>query len=266
MTRRRSKATSDPPASPAPDAGGRPSSYFEESRRPWASLVFVLPLLLAYEAGTWVYHLDASRNLETRVVAFTWIREAFARFGATGIILPPAAVVGMLLGWQIFGRQPWRLRLRTLPGMAAESMLMALPLLLLASIIRHEILLAAPSQSDGSLSTAWVQLSILGIGAGVYEELIFRLVGFMLLHAILADGLGFGARSTLLLSLAITSVAFALYHHIDGAPITPGPLVFRTLAGVWLGLTFVARGFGVAAGTHAAYDVLIVTVAVTYSE
>lgn len=258
MSRRRSTAGS---ASPDPDRPARTvrrDSYFEQSRRPWPSLVFLLPLLLAYELGTWAYHLDSSRNLETRVVAFTWIREAFARLGATGIILPPATVIFLLLGWQVFGRQPWTLRFRTLPAMAAESVMMALPLMLLASIVRDDLLLA---QADGSVGQVWLQLSVLGLGAGIYEELLFRLIGFALLHAILADGLGLRPRPTLILSLLVTSVGFALYHHVGGAEMTSGALLFRTLAGAWLGLTFVARGYGIAAGAHAAYDVLIVSVA-----
>lgn len=238
-------------------------TYLEESRRALPSLLFILPLLLAYEVGTWAFHLDAERNLETRVVAFTWIRTAFARFGATGIILPPATAVALLLGWHLFTHQPWTFRVRTLLVMGAESLLMALPLLLLASIVQRETLLAATTTSPAQ---AWLELSVLGLGAGVYEELLFRLIGFAILHAILADALGMRPRATLVISLLVTSAAFALYHHVGGAELEMRPLLFRGLAGVWLGLTFVARGFGLAAGTHAAYDVLIVTVAVTATE
>jgi membrane protease YdiL (CAAX protease family) len=106
----------------------------------------------------------------------------------------------------------------------------------------------------------WAALVVLGVGAGVYEELIFRLIGFALLHALLVDLLALRPAAALVITIAVTSVAFALYHHAGGGePFTWVAMLFRTAAGVWLGLIFAARGFGLAAGAHAAYDVLLVT-------
>ena len=76
--------------------------YLAHSRRPLASLVFVLPLIVLYEFGTWGFHLDPARHTERRIVAFTWLREAFASLGATGPLLAPLSVVVLLLGWHVF--------------------------------------------------------------------------------------------------------------------------------------------------------------------
>jgi hypothetical protein len=35
------------------------------------------------------------------------------------------------------------------------------------------------------------------------------------------------------------------------------PFVFRTVAGLFFSALFIYRGFGIAAGTHAAYDMLV---------
>ena len=231
-----------------------PERYFHQSRRPLASLIFVLPLVLLYEVGTWWFHLDSAGRTETRIVAFTWIRQAFAHFGARGSLLAPAAVVCLLLGWHLFARHPWRVRGTVPMAMAGESALLSLPLILLVGLVTGTHLLQAGSGGD------WAALVVLGIGAGVYEELIFRLVGFALLHGLLVDLAGLRAGAALVITIVVTSVSFAIYHHIGGGePFTWVAMLFRTAAGVWLGLIFAARGFGLAAGAHAAYDVLLVT-------
>lgn len=234
-------------------------SYFRQSRRPLASLIFVLPLILVYEIGTWQFHLDGSGHTERRIVAFTWIRQAFAHLGATGPLLAPAAVVALLLGWHIFARHPWRLRSMTPATMAGESALLSLPLILLVGLVTGTHLLIAPAEA----TRQWGALVVLGIGAGVYEELIFRLIGFAVLHALLIDLLAIRAGIALAITVTITSLAFAGYHHVGGEePFTWMALLFRSAAGAWLGLVFAARGFGLAAGAHAAYDILLVTLLV----
>lgn len=235
-------------------ARGSAETYFRQSRRPLAALIFILPLILLYEAGTWWFHLDPAGRSETRILAFTWIRRAFAHFGAHGTLLAPAAVICLLLGWHLFARHPWRLRITVPMAMAGESALLSVPLILLVGLVTGTHLLQRPTIDD------WAALVVLGVGAGVYEELIFRLIGFALLHGLLVDLAGLRAGISLGVTIAVTSVAFALYHHVGGGePFTWLAMLFRTAAGVWLGLIFAARGFGLAAGAHAAYDVLLVT-------
>ena len=241
-----------PLAPAASHAGGR-ESYLCQSRRPLAALVFVLPLVAVYEAGTWGFHLDAVRHTERRIVAFTWLREAFAHAGATGWLLPPLSVLGLLLGWHVFARHPWRLRPGVVSGMAAESVLLALPLLVLLGAVTGRHLPLGPA-GDG-----WAGLAVLGVGAGVYEELLFRLLGFAVLHVLLVDLLALRPNVALAATLLVTALAFSGYHYLNGQPFDAVGFAFRAAAGLYLGVVFARRGFGVAAGCHAAYDVLLVT-------
>ena len=193
-------------------SGLKSEGYFRQSRRPLASLVFVLPLVALYEVGTWGFHLDAARNTERRIVAFTWLREAFAKAGATGWLLPPLVVVAALLGWHLFARHPWRLRVGVLVGMAAESVVLALPLMLLLGVVTGRHLLIA---GDGE---GWAALAVLGVGAGVYEELLFRLLGFLALHVVLVDLLALRSKPAMGVTLLVTSLLFSAYHYLGGQP------------------------------------------------
>jgi hypothetical protein len=105
---------------------------------------------------------------------------------------------------------------------------------------------------------------VTGIGAGIYEEFIFRLVMIILLMIVLQDLLGVPKRTAIVVSVLISAGLFSLHHHvfiINGAVQTGDPFsvprfLFRFLAGVYFAVLFAVRGFGVAAGTHAWYDVV----------
>jgi hypothetical protein len=62
-------------------------------------------------------------------------------------------------------------------------------------------------------------------------------------------------------TLAVTgsALAFSVAHHVGvpGEPFTWYAFFFRWVAGVYFAWVFVVRGFGVAVGTHAAYDILV---------
>jgi membrane protease YdiL (CAAX protease family) len=57
--------------------------------------------------------------------------------------------------------------------------------------------------------------------------------------------------------VVISSLAFSLYHYLGSEPFSPQTFAFRTAAGFYFGAVFVFRGFGISAGSHAAYDVVV---------
>jgi membrane protease YdiL (CAAX protease family) len=101
---------------------------------------------------------------------------------------------------------------------------------------------------------------VASVGAGLYEELVFRLCllsGLAVILARVADGLSLPKMLGHALAVLVSAFAFALFHHVGpGAePITGSRLFYRAAAGILLGGLFVLRGFGVAVYCHAAYDV-----------
>jgi membrane protease YdiL (CAAX protease family) len=111
---------------------------------------------------------------------------------------------------------------------------------------------------------------VLDLGAGVYEEIVFRFLAirgiFLLLrldpfeafddHPRASRGSVFSATAVAVL---VSSLLFALYHHVGpgGDPFAPALFAFRTLAGLLLALIYFCRGLAAAVYTHAFYDVLV---------
>jgi hypothetical protein len=96
------------------------------------------------------------------------------------------------------------------------------------------------------------------IGAGIYEEVLFRL-GLFAGFCALLRAVGLPWLIAVTLAAMTASLAFAAAHHIGpyGEPMRPDFFVFRTLAGLYFTVLFVSRGFGIAVGAHAGYDVLV---------
>ena len=101
------------------------------------------------------------------------------------------------------------------------------------------------------------------MGAGVYEELVFRLILICLIVMIGADLLRLSPRRTMLAAVVISALLFAAHHHppVGSEPFDPTRFLFRLGAGLFLGALFVHRGYGVAAGTHVVYNLAAAAIA-----
>jgi len=244
------------------DSGGL-RAYWDESARPLASLVFVAPMLAVYEIGVIVLGHDAIRN-----AADVWLRQFLDLLGFGQHFLLPLLTCGILLAWHHVSHRPWRLNGAVLYGMLFESLLFGFLLMILAgfqSQFYASQFAACSADNGGSVSLPTLLVGFLG--AGIYEELLFRL---MLLPAVM--GLlrltGFSPRVSLITAIVATSLIFAAAHyHWDfefaGRHFTTAhgeefqwySFTFRSIAGVYFSLLFAFRGFGIAAGSHALYDI-----------
>lgn len=243
-----SRAAAQSRHSPAESLAAGIGGYFQRSELPWHSLLFLLPMIVLYEIGTRHF---ASQPVETRIIAFTMMREFFYLLGATGRYMPAIAVAVILLAWHIARKDSWEIHLPTLAGMGFESIALAVPLVLVGYLFRHYLPLMGVNQWRGDI--------VLSLGAGIYEELVFRLGCFAVLHLVIVDFLGVPKRSGLLLVVLLSSVMFSAYHYLGSETFQLRTFAFRTIAGIYFGAIFLCRGFGLTAGTHAAYDVIIVT-------
>lgn len=230
--------------------------YVSESRRPLVSLAFIAPLLALYEGGVLVLGAQAVRN-----GVDVWLRSLLDHLGLGHYFLLPVLTVALLLAWHHATRDPWQVSATTLYGMLLECGGLAMLLISLGYIQG-----AAMAALDQAPAVAQIfpaeRLRLLGrligfFGAGIYEEVLFRL---MLLPAMVGLIALLGVRPTLgnLTAIAATSFIFSMAHYVgpQGDTLEWYSFAFRFLAGGFFSVLFVYRGFGIAAGTHAAYDII----------
>jgi len=135
-----------------------------------------------------------------------------------------------------------------------------------SSSITGNSLLAASTETDSGEVTSdslWASI-ITGIGAGIYEELVFRLILICILMLLFQDLLRLSHKNSIILSVLVSAALFSAHHHIVfvngqlalSAAFNGTEFGFRTIAGVYFAVLFAIRGFGITAGTHAFYDII----------
>ncbi len=240
------------------------SRYWELATRPLHILAFLTPLIAVYEIGAATVLGAAAAGVET-VRAHERLARALDVLGVAGAILPWVVLVTILVVAHLISRDPWRVRLGVLLGMVCESCVATLPLLVLAALLFRAqggdptpaLALTAPALL-GDLP--WSALAVLSIGAGLYEELVFRMIMLAAIHMVLSDFARLGPNLAGGIAIVASAVAFAVYHDLSTDVSALAQSAFYVLAGMYFGLIFVLRGFGVVVGVHALYDFLVLVV------
>lgn len=250
--------------SPEPLLSRPRRNYWDETSTPLSSLLFLIPGLLIYEAGAIL--LQTSSGSTMRNGADSWMRAALNSAGLTGMLLPLLVVSG-LLAWHTIRKDPWKPRWKIQCGMLAESVALAVVLLLTGQL--HQLLFlslqSGPTQevATTTLSTAsafttpWAAV-VTYFGAGIYEEVLFRLLLVPVVFSILR-AFNVARRPAVAGSVALTALAFAAAHHVgtNGEAFDAIRFTFRAAAGTFFAVVFYLRGFGITVGCHTAYDLLV---------
>jgi membrane protease YdiL (CAAX protease family) len=244
-----------------------PPGYADLARRPLHCLVFLLPLLVLYEIGSLLYLTDPDTGLVETISAYSIIGRASEAFGVAGVAIPAALLVAVLLTWHIVARDPWKVRPGVLAGMTVESLAWTLPLLVIAVLVGPTAAMqtgGAAGIGGGAVAASdpavwpWQARLTLAVGAGLYEEMLFRLLLIPVAVVILRDLARLQLSSARVGAVGLSALLFALYHDLSGpgATIDPARLLLFLLAGLFFGGLFLWRGFGVVVGVHAVYDIV----------
>ena len=248
----------------------RGSSYWECSQQPLQALLFLLPLIVFYEVGLRLFGTDPSIGDSHDIRARQLLFEFFDWFGINAYYLPSLIVVSVLLSWHVIRREAWRIHPGLYGWMWFESLVIAAPLYVFVLVLfRGPVDHPAGLQASGPLAgegvglaggfeLGWQAKLIFSVGAGIYEELLFRLIGLAVLHMLLVDVLALPDRVGAIIAIAVSSLLFAWYHFTSVAQIEPGLFLYYTAAGVYLACLYLVRGFGIVVGTHAMFDILVV--------
>ena len=242
------------------------SSYWALSRAPRYSLTFALPLLLAYEALAAL--LGSAGGGGLRNGADVWLKTPFvALLGPHGPLAFGLLMVGLALALVIRDLRRTRQPLRgdVFAGMLAESAAMAVVCGLVVGMATAHLLQTLPGLAvvaEPIASLGWPSKLMIALGAGLYEELLFRVVLVSLLILLARRAIGLGPAASALAATVGGAILFALAHHLGayGEPLTAQAFTFRMLAGLFFSGLYVLRGFGITAWTHALYDVRVLVI------
>ena len=243
-------------------------SYWAASRAPRYSLVFVIPLFLLYEAlaaalagvpGTASVRNAADVLLKSPFLAFAGPRGSMAFF---------ALVIGVCVYFiaRDITRSRKRLEPRVFALMLGESAVLGLLLGAVVGALTQRLLggLSALSLQTGAVpleAMPWTAKLMLSLGAGLYEELLFRVL--------LVGGLAAGLRWLLgirwvsgVVAAVVGALLFSLFHYIGqyGDPFDVTSFTYRAVAGLAFSGLYLTRGFGITAWTHALYDVYVLII------
>jgi microcompartment protein CcmK/EutM len=190
------------------------------------------------------------------------LKTVFVAFGgrngvtAFGVLL---LLGGVWTVWRDRQRHAGPLKLGVLAAMLAESVAYAAVLGSVVATVASALLSGvglAVVQAPARVPLPLASQLVVSLGAGIYEELVFRV---LLVSGLVALGALLGWKRPVALAVAVVASAliFAGFHYIGplGDQLTLASFTFRAVAGLALSGLFAARGFGITAWTHALYDV-----------
>ncbi|UCD37748.1 MAG: CPBP family intramembrane metalloprotease [Fidelibacterota bacterium] len=222
------------------------------SRTPFYSLVFIVPLVVLYEILAVMINWES--ELQLRNGADVLLRQLLMIFG-----LGTPYALGILFAAGIAGawvRQRYRfgttqVNVVYLAGMLVESLLWAGFMLLFLAAADQLLIVTT---TDTVLRTAF-----LAVGAGIYEEAVFRLLLVTGLAVFFLRVLHWHRQFAWGIAIGLSAALFSLFHYVGpaGEVFAWNSFVYRSVAGIILGLLFYFRGFGITVYAHTTYDLLV---------
>jgi len=109
------------------------------------------------------------------------------------------------------------------------------------------------------IGKAILQQVILAVGAGIYEEFLFRVLLISGLSSIIGFVFLWEEKGSNIAALIIAAAIFSGFHFMGeyGDYFTMELFLLRFFAGVILGILYYIRGFGITAYAHSIYDLIV---------
>ena len=227
-------------------------SYFIQTRSSFYSFLITIPLFIIYEIG--IIFLSKDDIIVVRNGADFLMRAMLESFGIFGLYgLGAFFFIGFIVTYVFFLKDKDLPDIKTeyLFFMVFESVVWAILLYILLS--KFMILLMIP------LGKAILQQVILAVGAGIYEEFLFRVLLISGLSSIIGFVFLWKEKVSNIAALIIAAAIFSGFHFMGeyGDYFTMELFLLRFFAGVILGILFYTRGFGITAYAHSIYDLFV---------
>ncbi len=212
-----------------------------------ASLLAIFPLFLAYGVGVVFSPVMNGVDFVSRNLF------ALVDYNKTSYLLVYGALALAFLAITWAVRRSKALPRGTFLPMLLESAIYALTLGTLIVFVMQRLLGIEPR-----LAIAGGSNLLMSMGAGVYEELVFRL-GALSGGAAILRLLGLRHSLAVIAAFGISAALFSAAHHLGahGDPFTLEVFIYRVLAGILFGAIYYWRSLAHATYTHALYDIYV---------
>jgi hypothetical protein len=243
------------------------TAYWADSKAPRYSLLFALPLVVIYEALGIMLASPGGGGI--RNAADVLLKRLFATFAGTyGDIVFWTCLIGVGL-WLVardIRRSGGALKPAVFLVMLAEAAFLALLVgavvgTLTSTIVRPPVP-ALMLMQGGPRELDLPTRIMVSIGAGLYEELLFRVLLVSFLAYTARHLLGLPTGAAMVWAAVGGALVFSAFHYLGplGDRVELYSFTFRFLAGLFFSALFLLRGFGITAWTHALYDVFLLVV------
>ncbi len=226
--------------------------YLQKSKSPFYSFVITLPIFLIYELG-----LFLMRGTEFNYIkngADVLIENAISTLGFDIFYISFSLFLIAFFTIAYYRKKNYdsfKIYKSYLSLMLFESLIYASLLLFLLGNMGLYLM-------DVSVENIQFNL-ILSLGAGIYEELIFRVFLFFILYRLVKFIFkSMGHFSTQFFALFLSSILFSSFHFMGAESFAQDAFTIRFIAGILLGFLYINRGFGITAITHSFYDIFVI--------
>jgi predicted Abi (CAAX) family protease len=223
--------------------------YFRKSSSPLYSFIITLPIFLIYELGIfWM------RNIEFNYIqngADVLIEQIILKLGFDVIYVSSIIFLFILLIIIYYQKRHFN----SLSISRSYLGVMFLESIVYASILFF--LMGNLYLMDVSTNDIYCNM-ILSLGAGIYEELIFRVLLIYISYQSIKFLFRLGKFSANFYAVILSAILFSLFHLIGAESFNQEAFAVRFIAGIFLASLYVQRGFGITAITHSFYDIFVI--------
>ena len=229
-------------------------SYWTESRKPVYSFLVSLPIIVLYEIGIFIINSDdivVIRNGADVLIKNLLELSGIIGIQSSGIILFIGFIFIFLFNLKTISNTDFKKDY--FPIMIIESFLWGVFLFFAMSFIQKTYF-SFPSNN------LWFSQIVMSLGAGIYEEIIFRFILISLLAKVIIFLFGWNKTISRFYGIIISAALFSVFHFIGPYSDLPDLTLFvvRFLGGIFLGYLFILRGFGITSYTHCIYNLIVV--------
>ena len=223
--------------------------YFNKSSSPLYSFIITLPIFLTYELGIfWM------RNIEFNYIqngADVLIEQAILRLGFDVIYVSSIIFLFVLLIIIYYQKHHFNSLSISRPYLGAMFLESIVYAIILFFLMGNLYLM------DVSTNDLYCNI-ILSLGAGIYEELIFRVLLIYIFYQSIKFLFRLSKFSTNFYAVIFSAILFSSFHFIGAESFNQEAFAVRFIAGIFLAFLYVQRGFGITAITHSFYDIFVI--------